>query len=54
MFFPGRRIQSSQGGIVISCQDMSSNGLLYNGMKIRKSCVLLMDGDTIEIASRSE
>ncbi|KAI0706119.1 kinase-like protein [Cytidiella melzeri] len=47
-------IQSSQGGIMVSCQDMSSNGLLLNGARIRKICVLIRDGDTIQIASRSE
>ena len=38
---------------MVSCQDMSSNGLLLNGMRIRKTCVLIRDGDTIQIASRS-
>ncbi|KAI0803328.1 kinase-like domain-containing protein [Irpex lacteus] len=45
-------IQSSQGGIMVSCQDLSSNGLLLNGMRIRKTCVLLRDSDTLQIGSR--
>ncbi|KAI0347832.1 kinase-like protein [Trametopsis cervina] len=45
-------IQSSQGGVMVSCQDLSSNGFLLNGLKIRKTCILIMDGDTIQIGSR--
>ncbi|KAI0095099.1 kinase-like protein [Irpex rosettiformis] len=45
-------IRSSQGGIMVSCQDLSSNGLLLNGMRIRKTCVLIRDGDFLQIGSR--
>ena len=38
---------------MVSCQDVSSNGTSLNGSRIHKSSVLVMDGDTIEIASRS-
>lgn len=37
---------------MVSCQDLSSNGLLLNGIRIRKTCVLLRDGDTLQIGSR--
>jgi pSer/pThr/pTyr-binding forkhead associated (FHA) protein len=30
-------------------QDVSTNGLLLNGSKIRKTAILLMDGDLLEI-----
>ena len=32
-------------------QDLSTNGTLLNGNRIRKTSVILMDGDTIEIPS---
>lgn len=46
-------IQSSQGGVMVSLQDVSSNGIYVNGIRIRKISLLLMDGDIIQIASRS-
>jgi len=36
---------------MISCQDFSTNGLLLNGHKFRKTSVLVMNGDTIKIPS---
>ncbi|KAM5530318.1 hypothetical protein V8D89_016019 [Ganoderma adspersum] len=44
-------IRSSNGGIIISCHDHSTNGLVLNGHRIRKTSVLLMDGDILEIPS---
>ncbi|OSD03305.1 kinase-like protein [Trametes coccinea BRFM310] len=44
-------VRSSNGGIIISCQDLSTNGLILNGHKIRKTSVLLMDGDLLELPS---
>ena len=38
---------------MVSCQDMSSNGTSLNGNLVRKTSVLIMDGDYIEIASQS-
>ena len=38
---------------MVSLQDVSSNGIYVNGVRIRKMSLLLMDGDTIQIASRS-
>lgn len=42
-------IHSSDGGIIVSCQDLSTNGIKLNGMKISKASVILMDGDIFEI-----
>ncbi|KAI0673365.1 kinase-like protein [Trametes maxima] len=44
-------VRSSNGGIIISCHDTSTNGLILNGHKIRKASVLLMDGDLLELPS---
>ncbi|PIL31727.1 transporter [Ganoderma sinense ZZ0214-1] len=44
-------IRSSNGGVIISCHDHSTNGLVLNGHRIRKTSVLLMDGDILEIPS---
>ncbi|KAI0361379.1 kinase-like protein [Trametes cingulata] len=44
-------VRSSNGGIIISCHDLSTNGIILNGHKIRKTSVLLMDGDVIELPS---
>lgn len=38
---------------MVSCQDVSSNGTYLNGSSIHKSSVLVMDGDVIEIGTRS-
>ncbi|KAH8991926.1 kinase-like protein [Lactarius akahatsu] len=46
-------VHTSTGGITISCQDLSTNGFTLNGHEVRRSSVLLMDGDVIELpASR--
>ncbi|RPD57045.1 kinase-like protein [Lentinus tigrinus ALCF2SS1-6] len=44
-------VRSSNGGVIISCHDLSTNGLILNGHRIRKTSVLLMDGDLLEIPS---
>ena len=60
-------VQTHPDGFVISCQvslysscflvplihpqDLSTNGTLLNGNRIRKASVILMDGDAIEIPS---
>ncbi|KAI0801044.1 kinase-like protein [Fomes fomentarius] len=44
-------VRSSNGGVIISCHDHSTNGLVLNGHRIRKASVLLMDGDLLEIPS---
>ena len=64
---PPSSVQAHPDGFVISCQvsflqlpayisltrhqDLSTNGTLLNGNRIRKTSVILMDGDTIEIPS---
>ncbi|OJT02724.1 Meiosis-specific serine/threonine-protein kinase mek1 [Trametes pubescens] len=47
----GPRVRSSNGGTIISCHDQSTNGMLLNGHKFRKTSVLLMDGDLLELPS---
>ncbi|KAI0375231.1 kinase-like protein [Pilatotrama ljubarskyi] len=42
-------VRSSNGGTIISCHDHSTNGIILNGHKIRKTSILLMDGDVIEL-----
>ncbi|KAL1951464.1 hypothetical protein VTO73DRAFT_613 [Trametes versicolor] len=44
-------VRSSNGGTIISCHDHSTNGMLLNDHKIRKTSVLLMDGDVLELPS---
>lgn len=39
---------------MVSLQDVSSNGLWVNGIRVRKTSVLLMDGDSIQIGTKSE
>ncbi|OAX44424.1 kinase-like protein [Rhizopogon vinicolor AM-OR11-026] len=51
---PAVWVQSSTGGIIVSCQDLSTNGLILNGHKIRKASAIVMHGDTFKIpASQS-
>ncbi|KAH0838163.1 kinase-like protein [Lanmaoa asiatica] len=42
-------VRSGAGGIIISCQDLSTNGVVVNGHKIRKTSSILMHGDTLKI-----
>ncbi|KAF8445768.1 kinase-like protein [Boletus edulis BED1] len=42
-------VRSGAGGIIISCQDLSTNGIVLNGHKIRKTSSILMHGDTLKI-----
>ncbi|ETW86907.1 hypothetical protein HETIRDRAFT_307807, partial [Heterobasidion irregulare TC 32-1] len=42
-------VESGSGGVIVSCQDMSTNGIQLNGVKIQQSTVLLMHGDLLEI-----
>ncbi|KAI0305027.1 kinase-like protein, partial [Russula brevipes] len=44
-------VYTSTGGVMISCQDFSTNGFTLNGYEVRRSSVLLMDGDIIELPS---
>ncbi|TFY83403.1 hypothetical protein EWM64_g611 [Hericium alpestre] len=40
-----------ESGLDGSAQDLSTNGLILNGHKVRRTSVILMDGDIIEIPS---
>ncbi|KAH9969108.1 kinase-like protein [Russula dissimulans] len=42
-------VNTSTGGVMISCQDLSTNGFTLNGYEVRRSSVLLMDGDIMEL-----
>ncbi|KAK0245677.1 kinase-like protein [Armillaria nabsnona] len=42
-------VRSPNGGVIVSCQDMSKNGIILNEHRIRKTAVILMDGDMIHI-----
>ncbi|KAL0951444.1 hypothetical protein HGRIS_008133 [Hohenbuehelia grisea] len=42
-------IHSGTGGIIVSCQDLSTNGLILNGHTIRRTSVILMHGDILEL-----
>ncbi|KAI9513077.1 kinase-like protein [Russula earlei] len=44
-------VHTSTGGVMISCQDVSTNGLTLNGYEVRRSSVLLMDGDIMGLPS---
>ncbi|KAH9982328.1 kinase-like protein, partial [Lactifluus volemus] len=44
-------VQTGAGGVMVSCQDLSTNGFTLNGYEVRRSSVLLMDGDVIELPS---
>ncbi|KAH9944190.1 kinase-like protein [Epithele typhae] len=44
-------VTSSNGGVIVSCQDLSTNGIVLNGHRIRKASVILMDGDILQIPS---
>ncbi|KAG6336139.1 hypothetical protein ID866_2949 [Astraeus odoratus] len=42
-------VRTSSGGVLISCQDLSTNGVIINGHKIRKTSAIITNGDTIKI-----
>ncbi|KAF8913035.1 kinase-like domain-containing protein [Gymnopilus junonius] len=42
-------VRSPSGGVIISCQDVSRNGITLNGQQIRKTAVIVMDGDVIQL-----
>ncbi len=67
LLFDFDRVHTSTGGVMISCQvflsgsslslfvyspkDFSTNGFTLNGYDVRRSSVLLMDGDIMELPS---
>ncbi|KAF8213251.1 kinase-like domain-containing protein [Mycena galopus ATCC 62051] len=42
-------VRSQNGGVIVSCQDSSRNGILLNGHRICKSVVILMHGDKLQL-----
>ncbi|KAE9408281.1 kinase-like protein [Gymnopus androsaceus JB14] len=42
-------VRSQSGGVVVSCQDQSKNGIFINNHRVRKASVIVMDGDEIRI-----
>ncbi|KAJ3784590.1 kinase-like protein [Lentinula aff. detonsa] len=42
-------VRSPSGGVIVSCQDSSKNGIILNGHRIKKASVILMDGDLLRI-----
>ncbi|KAG8710682.1 Meiosis-specific serine/threonine-protein kinase mek1 [Ceratobasidium sp. 394] len=42
-------VKSSEGGIIVSCEDLSSNGLVWNDHKIRRTAIILHHGDVLQI-----
>ncbi|KAG9105014.1 Meiosis-specific serine/threonine-protein kinase mek1 [Ceratobasidium sp. 370] len=42
-------VKSSEGGIIVSCEDLSSNGLVWNDHKIRRAAIILHHGDVLQI-----
>ncbi|KAG7099011.1 hypothetical protein E1B28_000895 [Marasmius oreades] len=42
-------VRSPNGGVIVSCRDLSKNGIILNAHRIKKTFAILMDGDTIQI-----
>ncbi|KJA25792.1 hypothetical protein HYPSUDRAFT_133969 [Hypholoma sublateritium FD-334 SS-4] len=51
---PDLCVRSPSGGIMISCQDLSRNGITLNGRPIKKNSIILMDGDIIQLPNSLE
>ncbi|KAF9447792.1 kinase-like protein [Macrolepiota fuliginosa MF-IS2] len=47
-------VRSPTGGVIVSCQDLSRNGIVYNGQHIKKNSVILMDGDVLGLPNNIE
>ncbi|KAF9270037.1 kinase-like protein [Marasmius fiardii PR-910] len=46
---PSLCVRSPNGGVIVSCRDLSKNGIVLNDHRIKKTFAILMDGDTIRI-----
>ncbi|ESK98011.1 camk rad53 protein kinase [Moniliophthora roreri MCA 2997] len=46
---PAMWVRSPNGGVIVSCKDLSKNGIVLNGHRIKGTSVILMDGDTFRI-----
>ncbi|KZV77680.1 kinase-like protein, partial [Peniophora sp. CONT] len=44
-------VASGTGGVIVSCKDVSTNGIWLNGHHINRASVILMDGDLIQFPS---
>ncbi|KAI0068281.1 kinase-like protein [Artomyces pyxidatus] len=44
-------VHSSTGNVIVSCQDLSTNGFTLNGHQVRRASVILMHGDVIQLPS---
>ncbi|KAJ7225701.1 kinase-like protein [Mycena pura] len=44
-------VRSQNGGVIVSCQDSSRNGILLNDHRIKRSVVILMHGDVLQLPS---
>ncbi|KAF9020315.1 kinase-like protein [Hymenopellis radicata] len=42
-------VRSPSGGIIVSCEDCSKNGIVLNERRIKKGRVILMDGDSLRL-----
>ncbi|PPQ62984.1 hypothetical protein CVT24_006090 [Panaeolus cyanescens] len=42
-------VRSPGGGVIVSCQDLSRNGFLLNDQPIRKTSVILLNGDKLQL-----
>ncbi|CAE6515943.1 unnamed protein product [Rhizoctonia solani] len=42
-------VATSEGDMIVSCEDLSSNGLLWNNHKIRRTAIILHHGDILQI-----
>ncbi|KAF7339801.1 Chromatin remodeling factor mit1 [Mycena venus] len=42
-------VRSQNGGVIVSCQDLSRNGILLNDHRICRSVVILMHGDKLQL-----
>ncbi|KIK70790.1 hypothetical protein GYMLUDRAFT_148772 [Collybiopsis luxurians FD-317 M1] len=46
---PALWVRSPSDGVIVSCEDVSKNGIILNGRRIRNTSVILMDGDSLRI-----
>ncbi|KAF9076101.1 kinase-like protein [Rhodocollybia butyracea] len=42
-------VRSQHGGVIVSCQDISKNGIFLNAQRIKKTSVILMDNDLLKL-----
>ncbi|KAF8917624.1 kinase-like domain-containing protein [Mucidula mucida] len=46
---PNRCVRSPNGGVIVSCEDFSKNGIILNEQRIKNGRVILMDGDSLRL-----